>query len=306
MNTPPGQRQAHPNETGKSCPYCRFPLKERADVVECGSCGAVHHADCWIDNGGCAVMGCAEAPSSPNTGEIPPQPSGKPVAAASGPLPQATTGAQTESQSTNALLYVAGGIVVLALAIIAVASVVTITRDSGTSSAELTASSPSDSSDSSQQDSQPEKLPDTGALPDQSRSEMKSELTARLREFHENVVSGDLRGAWMMMSKRKQRQSRNETGYDGWKTNQESLQPYLDPSGLRITVIGLDRESGVATVSAKGMTWSQPGANCTEWSGVTWLKYEGGEWRYDPGYSTTRERERKWKSRFDELLGGQC
>jgi hypothetical protein len=48
--------------TGRSCPYCRFPLKTGVQAVECGSCHAMHHGDCWQDNGGCAVMGCASAP----------------------------------------------------------------------------------------------------------------------------------------------------------------------------------------------------------------------------------------------------
>jgi hypothetical protein len=47
------------DEAGRSCPYCRFPLKEGAEVVRCPVCGAVHHAECWEENGGCAVVGCA-------------------------------------------------------------------------------------------------------------------------------------------------------------------------------------------------------------------------------------------------------
>jgi hypothetical protein len=64
--------------------------------------------------------------------------------------------------------------------------------------------------------------------------------------------------------------------------------------------------SGVAQVDVTGMTWDKPGASCTEWSGITWVKYEAGSWKYDPGYSTTPQREREWKSRFSQLLGGQC
>ncbi len=44
---------------GRSCPYCRFPLKEGGEVCVCGECRAAHHADCWADNGGCAVVSCA-------------------------------------------------------------------------------------------------------------------------------------------------------------------------------------------------------------------------------------------------------
>lgn len=46
---------------GRPCPFCRFPLKQGASLVSCPACRAVHHSECWTDNGGCAVMGCAAA-----------------------------------------------------------------------------------------------------------------------------------------------------------------------------------------------------------------------------------------------------
>jgi len=52
---------ATPNDVGRPCPYCRFPLKEGAPVHVCESCGSVHHAECWADGGGCAVFGCLAA-----------------------------------------------------------------------------------------------------------------------------------------------------------------------------------------------------------------------------------------------------
>jgi len=47
--------------TGRTCPFCRFPLKTGTEAYACDSCGAVHHADCWRDGQGCAVFGCASA-----------------------------------------------------------------------------------------------------------------------------------------------------------------------------------------------------------------------------------------------------
>ena len=55
-----------------------------------------------------------------------------------------------------------------------------------------------------------------------------------------------------------------------------------------------------------GMRWLKPNARCSQWSGLTWMKYESGDWLYDPGYSTTPERTAEWESRYSELLGGQC
>ena len=47
-------------DAGRSCPYCRFPLKEGAAAERCDSCNSLHHEDCWNDGGGCAVLGCQE------------------------------------------------------------------------------------------------------------------------------------------------------------------------------------------------------------------------------------------------------
>ena len=48
---------------GRTCPYCRFRLEQGASVITCPACEAVHHDDCWNENGGCAVALCAGGPS---------------------------------------------------------------------------------------------------------------------------------------------------------------------------------------------------------------------------------------------------
>lgn len=48
---------------GISCPYCRFPIKEGGDITACPACRSVHHTDCWDDNLGCAITGCANGPT---------------------------------------------------------------------------------------------------------------------------------------------------------------------------------------------------------------------------------------------------
>lgn len=67
---------------GRTCPYCRFTLKEGAATHTCPSCGAVHHEECWGDNGGCAVLGCAAAPA--NGPRKPPRPDQPPARPPSG------------------------------------------------------------------------------------------------------------------------------------------------------------------------------------------------------------------------------
>jgi Prokaryotic RING finger family 1 len=48
---------------GRTCPYCRFDLEQGVGVIACPVCDAIHHEDCWGENGGCAVALCAGGPS---------------------------------------------------------------------------------------------------------------------------------------------------------------------------------------------------------------------------------------------------
>jgi Prokaryotic RING finger family 1 len=53
---------------GRTCPYCRFGLEEGIPVIACSVCHAVHHADCWQENSGCAVALCTGGPSMAEEG----------------------------------------------------------------------------------------------------------------------------------------------------------------------------------------------------------------------------------------------
>lgn len=63
----PGGAQPHlatKEEIGKTCPYCRFPIKPREQIIACPACELPHHADCWKENGGCTTYGCRMAPGT--------------------------------------------------------------------------------------------------------------------------------------------------------------------------------------------------------------------------------------------------
>jgi TM2 domain-containing membrane protein YozV len=45
------------------CPYCRAGFEPDEAVTACPSCGTPHHADCFAENGGCTIFGCASAPA---------------------------------------------------------------------------------------------------------------------------------------------------------------------------------------------------------------------------------------------------
>ena len=54
------------------CPYCADAAPD-GGAHDCPTCGAPHHEDCWQENGGCAVFGCASAPrADAQTAELPP------------------------------------------------------------------------------------------------------------------------------------------------------------------------------------------------------------------------------------------
>lgn len=147
---------------------------------------------------------------------------------------------------------------------------------------------------------------ETDVLPDESQSQLRQDIQSMLLSWHEDIVSGDFSDAWAMLSHRRQQLESQKRGYGGWIRNQKTLRPYLEPAGLHVTIQSEDQSTGVVRVFISGMRWTAPGARCRFWSGITWVKYEDGQWKYDPGYSTTPSRDRAWKHRFSQLLGGSC
>jgi len=176
----PREGFAGPNDTGRSCPYCRFPLKEQDEITTCGVCGSAHHRDCWNDNQGCAVVACAGGPGG---------------TAHQVPIPAPP--------------------------------------------------------------SQPSMPPPPPGEVDQSNNAA-----------------------------------------------------YLDPSGVRVAILGEDRKSNVATVQLTGIGYDGPGADnagCNGYfDGVTWVKFEAGRWVYQGGYAVDDDRYARWKPRVDETLGYVC
>jgi hypothetical protein len=214
------------------------------------------------------------------------------------------------------------GVVALALAIVGITTAVILTRDDDTVTASQTTSpsddtttdstvapgeSPTDDSTSTDTTAAPvEPVDDNGLLPDADETTMESDIADMLTEHHQDLVDGDFRGAWNLLTTRKQSQNERRFGFQGWRTGQEAFAKYLVPSNISVTIISTDPNTGVATVDVTGMRWTNPSSSCTRWEGTTWAKYEDGEWRYDPGYSTTPQRQRDWKPRYDELMGAGC
>ena len=45
------------------CAICQSPLGEDEELVACPQCDAPYHAECWQENGGCAIYGCSQVPA---------------------------------------------------------------------------------------------------------------------------------------------------------------------------------------------------------------------------------------------------
>src|SRR5690349_324836 len=64
----PAARAAAPapprRDASSGCPVCLTPLDDAGPGVSCPACATRFHADCWEENGGCAVYGCAQAPAT--------------------------------------------------------------------------------------------------------------------------------------------------------------------------------------------------------------------------------------------------
>jgi TM2 domain-containing membrane protein YozV len=85
-----------------ACPYCRAPFEPEDEVKVCDACATPHHADCYAENGGCTVFGCANAPvdepkisisASDVRGTPPPIAAAPPPQAAPPPPPPRSTSA---------------------------------------------------------------------------------------------------------------------------------------------------------------------------------------------------------------------
>jgi len=57
-------RAASEPEQGLRCGICQTPIQAGEAIGACPACAAPFHGECWEENGGCAVYGCARAPAS--------------------------------------------------------------------------------------------------------------------------------------------------------------------------------------------------------------------------------------------------
>lgn len=321
MARKPIRGQATKKETGKSCPYCRFPIKERDEVVACGECGTPHHEDCWDDNGGCAVQECAgftaQAKSTGSKGShVPPTagPSRKKVTLDPRPTlrrrkqertkkaksPEAKDSAgSTTGKSSKTTLWIVGATV----AFIAVIGAIMIANNFDGSN--------SDSGQTCEDGTGTGGVPcyNNGLLPNVSQAEMNSQVTGFMRKWFRDIKLGDYYYAWTKLSPRVRKQVKQEIGYGSWMNQQDDISRYLEANSVRASFAQPSfPDEGVLSIRLSPMRFTKPGDRCGTRGGVTWVKWDpkANKWFYEPGVKVTAERRRAWGYRNSELFTYRC
>jgi hypothetical protein len=110
---------AHPatgEEIGKTCPYCRFPVKPGEQVLVCPACKVIHHADCYAENQGCTTYGCRGSATAAPPQSAAPTPTVLPPGGRM-PIPDLASlqGRELEGRASNALIYAILGMFCCAL-----------------------------------------------------------------------------------------------------------------------------------------------------------------------------------------------
>jgi ribosomal protein L40E len=299
---------AEAQEGARSCRSCGTPVDEREDH-SCAVCGHVNPPDSSF----CRACGrpLAAAQAGP--------PAGDPTLVQQAPQwPPPPPGPRTSAGVVVAIfvgvLLVAGG---------GVAAAVLLTRGHPHHPAiRFAATNPTTTTVTETTASQPTttEAATAGASATSTSSTTSTESSATanpysevpqietvLREFHEDVLSTNLQGAWELTSFRYRKEKEAEaSGYATWVTNQKTLQGHLDPSGLKVSIYSWESQQQVATVRVTGMRWNEAGSPCTHWQGITWMRHEGTHWYYEPGYSVSPQRTAQWAGHKSALLGWGC
>lgn len=286
-----------------NCPRCGRPLSPAMKF--CRSCGAAVEK---TDVGGETPESLAEA-STPSAARLQPQAPTAPRQPPPAPLAQPASG-----DGKGPLFALAAiAICVLVAGLVGAGAYLLTREDSDTvGTTSLPPIEPGDAvgggslgEGDRREASSSGSSPTERGFPTDSEPAMRAEVEELLREFHVAFVERDFQYAWTLLTSRKRRQAEQEGGFPGWKEDLSTLTPYLVPDGIHVEIDELE-DDRVARVLVTGMAWTEPGSPCSEWSGLTWVRYEGGAWRRDPGYSTTAERRRDWEDRSGELLGVGC
>lgn len=293
---------------GRNCPYCHFPLKEGAPVTGCEFCHAVHHTDCWSDNGGCAVASCEGGPDGAAHPAMPTpvmpaaaRPADKlqvDFGPAAPPTPQpASAGGVPERRGRGLWVALVVAVIVAILAGGATAAALIVSKkDDGDTSASAPATDPGGDGQSAPPSGggQPRELAD---LTDR---QIKSQIIDVVERNIKLVSDGNYREAWVgTLSAKYRAWKTSEKGYADWEDGQRKSDFYRNPP-VRVTIGEKDPSTGeISAVIDRGIS-TRGGADnraLTCYCGQTWFRLEDGEMRWDIGFGSDPERADEWRDK---------
>lgn len=285
--------------TGRSCPYCRFPLKEGSPITECGTCHTVHHAECWEENGGCSITGCAGGPTlatqvhTPSSAATPPAPAQAPPAAVPS---QARLPAQMPvalAATLAVVVAILGAAAALALSsgkgggspTASAPPIVTQTTQStlsASSEAEATVSADTETQATEAEDTETETTSSeeaTQAAAPSNESQTESPLGAVNEHWHD-LQSGDYQAAWSDEAP-SLRGNRSSWVHGQEEAGIESID-YRFKEG--------SRSGDGATVQIEELRTVSHQNGCQNWTGTYGLIDEGGRWEISDAASLRSHR----------------
>jgi ribosomal protein L40E len=312
------------NAGAKFCRACGSAVPEPVLGVTCTRCQHVNPTDSRFCRGcGTALVPAAsasgaeraDAASTEATQRMPAVAPGIPCAAST----SVRRGPSTTVIAVTAVLMAAGGAGV-ALALVAggesghavrhalngLSTSTVVTESETTSNPAATSSTSTGANVTTSSTASTNTSPATSSSQGNPYTEV-SAIQSVLLQSHEDIVNGNFRGAWELTSSRYRHEKEDEPGgYGTWLEHQKTLQRYLVPHGLKVSIVSWEARPEIATIRATGMRWTAPNSPCAEWQGITWMHFENGSWYYEPGYSISPQRRAQWESRLSELLGYGC
>jgi hypothetical protein len=289
---------------GRTCPYCRFGLEQGVTVIACPVCKAVHHDDCWEENGGCAVALCAGGPSREDASQqevqpVQPEPEPAPTAP---PLPPVATPDPSTAPTQKAGLPPPPGeppprrgpsparwVPVLAAAIVllggATAAAIVLTKHEEHSSETVTVASEAASETGEFSEGEYEEEPEEGSeyeeAPEEEYEEAgspspaeaaQSQIQQALRAHFHRLAYGNYSAAFYDLTASEQESAGGEAA---WTEAQE--EDGLQNFNLSVETSLLGSHSAQATIV--DFQTHAVATGCNEWSGYWEMSKVYGEWQ---------------------------
>lgn len=276
-----------------TCPYCRSPVAPGESAKECPSCGTPHHADCWVENGGCAVVGCSSGPvaTNPTAVELPP---------IEEPTPTVVVDVEEERKRSRVGLAVGAGVAILAMVAAGVGIAVVLRDASKGEGIEVEAAkAPSSAQPARARQSSAA----TPSLPSEfSDAEVVAGAEQVLLHHHQLLAKAEgdpnspyARRAFALLSARKQRKEaedagEGEGGFEYWVSKREYENLSIGSEVCLPGRVELRAPGYWNPGNGEAMVYVDYGS----YAGFTWVLYEHGHWTYDAGYGHVPSREARW------------